>query len=80
MDQVTQQNAALVEAAAAAAESLEEQSQHLQRQVSSFKLKNSTLGMATSTQNRPSNKFSGKPLLTAQLHAPSEEDGDWSAI
>jgi methyl-accepting chemotaxis protein len=38
MDEVTQQNAALVEEAAAAAESLEEEAQNLTRSVSVFKL------------------------------------------
>ncbi|MDR6743322.1 methyl-accepting chemotaxis protein [Herbaspirillum sp. 1173] len=38
MDEVTQQNAALVEEAAAAAQSLEEQSNHLQKTVAIFKL------------------------------------------
>jgi hypothetical protein len=39
MDEVTQQNAALVEQAAAAAGSLEEQAKHLTRAVSVFKLR-----------------------------------------
>ena len=38
MDDVTQQNAALVEQAAAAAESLEQQTQHLSGAVANFKL------------------------------------------
>ena len=38
MDQVTQQNAALVEQAAAAAASLESQAQRLQQSVSTFRL------------------------------------------
>jgi methyl-accepting chemotaxis protein len=38
MDQVTQQNAALVEEAAAAAGSLQDQAAHLVRQVSVFKV------------------------------------------
>ncbi len=38
MDQVTQQNAALVEQAAAAAESLEEQARNLNDAVGSFRL------------------------------------------
>ncbi len=46
MDEVTQQNASLVEEAAAAAESLEEQSQGLTRAVSVFK----TDGQATATR------------------------------
>ena len=38
MDEVTQQNAALVEEAAAAAESMQEQAQNLSRAVSQFRL------------------------------------------
>ncbi|MFX5622690.1 hypothetical protein ABTE00_21280, partial [Acinetobacter baumannii] len=41
MDEVTQQNAALVEEAAAAAQSLQEQSSRLQRTVGIFKLSGS---------------------------------------
>jgi len=41
MDEMTQQNAALVEQAAAAAESLEEQAQNLLSSVNIFKLDNS---------------------------------------
>ncbi|MDZ4202006.1 MAG: methyl-accepting chemotaxis protein [Gallionella sp.] len=42
MDEVTQQNAALVEEAAAAAESLEEQAQHLSTSVATFKVDGSS--------------------------------------
>ena len=42
MDEVTQQNAALVEEAAAAAESLEEQAQNLAVSVGTFKVDNSS--------------------------------------
>jgi methyl-accepting chemotaxis protein len=38
MNQVTQQNAALVEQAAAAAQSLQDQAQHLEQIVSTFKI------------------------------------------
>jgi hypothetical protein len=47
MDDVTQQNAALVEEAAAAAESLEEQAQNLNAAVAVFKMTNAPTGMAT---------------------------------
>ncbi|MBS4097808.1 MAG: hypothetical protein KGZ83_13335, partial [Sulfuricella sp.] len=47
MDDVTQQNAALVEEAAAAAESLEEQAHNLSSSVSVFKLDNSVARPAT---------------------------------
>jgi methyl-accepting chemotaxis protein len=44
MDEVTQQNAALVEEAAAAAEALEEQAQNLSASVSVFKIDDTTAG------------------------------------
>ena len=46
MDEVTQQNAALVEEAAAAAESLEEQAQNLSVSVGTFKMDSSSTGTA----------------------------------
>jgi methyl-accepting chemotaxis protein len=47
MDQVTQQNAALVEEAAAATASLQEQAGELQRTVSVFKINDSAIPGAT---------------------------------
>jgi len=46
MDEVTQQNAALVEQAAAAAQSLEEQATTLRRAVSVFRLSDGASGPA----------------------------------
>jgi len=52
MDQVTQQNAALVEEAAAAAESMQEQAQALAHAVSVFKLmQNTNAGMQAPAQS-----------------------------
>ena len=83
MDEVTQQNAALVEEAAAAAESLEEQAQNLSVSVATFKLDES--GMATRhaqpgrrlavpaaalARKAPVKKVSTKPQA-------STADGDW---
>ncbi len=48
MDEVTQQNASLVEEAAAAAESLQDQAQHLAQVVSVFKMNNATMAFAES--------------------------------
>lgn len=78
MDEVTQLNAALVEEAAAAAESLEEQSQQLQRQVSAFKLGNAAFATASSKNAMPGGGRIPKPR--AELHAPSKEDAEWSVI
>ena len=79
MDQVTQQNAALVEQAAAAAESLEEQSRQLQQQVSAFKLGNAAFAGTRSTASR---RLLGnsKQKPRAELHAPRQEDAEWSVV
>ncbi len=60
MDQVTQQNAALVEEAAAAAESLEDQAQELTVAVSVFKIDGST--SPTSKARRLATKVSAAPV------------------
>ena len=54
MDQATQQNAALVEQAAAAAASLQDQASHLARVVSVFKLEESSGDCATAEGSAPS--------------------------
>jgi len=77
MDEVTQQNAALVEEAAAAAESLEEQSRQLQQQVSTFKLDRAR--STTKALPHRGSPGSGKPRQR-ELHAPLKEDAEWSAI
>jgi methyl-accepting chemotaxis protein len=53
MNQVTQQNAALVEQAAAAAQSLQDQAEHLEQVVSTFKV-SETLGQHPLVQLRSS--------------------------
>ncbi|MGZ8911847.1 MAG: methyl-accepting chemotaxis protein [Methylobacter sp.] len=62
MDDVTQQNAALVEQASAAAESLEEQTQHLTITVKHFKMNGDTLGA--------DNFFDLDTLGTETAHVP----------
>ena len=64
MDEVTQQNAALVEQAAAAAASLEEQSARLAQAVSVFKLSSAASGLATAPANT-------QVALTATSRQPS---------
>jgi len=54
MDEVTQQNAALVEEAAAAAESLEEQAQNLSVSVGTFKMDSSSTGTAVARRETAS--------------------------
>ena len=65
MDEVTQQNAALVEEAAAAAESLVEQAVTLMDTVSSFKLNG-----ATATQSSPRRHASSPARLPSKSSAP----------
>jgi methyl-accepting chemotaxis protein-1 (serine sensor receptor) len=89
MDQVTQQNAALVEEAAAAAGSLEEQARKLKSVVSVF-----NLGGATGTVSQPSARalpaVRPKPRAAATAARPARavpalaaqggSDDDWSAF
>ena len=83
MDQTTQQNAALVEESAAAAEGLKRQAQELVEAVSSFKVKqvfvaslapatmppklNAEVAPTTRTDSSPLPKASARPKLAAQL-------------
>lgn len=68
MDQVTQQNAALVEEAAAAAESLQDQARNLVQVVSVFKLDGSyALQRATSTVLNDTNKPAFASSATKKL-------------
>ena len=64
MDQVTQQNAALVEEAAAASESLQEQASKLAQTVSVFKLD----GMLNTAIVQPSQVAAKPKMSVAQLH------------
>ena len=62
MDQVTQQNAALVEEAAAAAESMREQAQNLTRSVAVFKLAQGDLrAPAAQAPGKPEAKVTAVP-------------------
>jgi methyl-accepting chemotaxis protein len=64
MDEVTQQNAALVEQAAAAAQSLQEQAGNLSQTVSVFKLDQRGLSSSSSTAARPTKTVNTKALTT----------------
>lgn len=70
MDEVTQQNAALVEEAAAAAESLVEQAENLMNTVSAFRLKGEAGHAATKSERRAPNSQmrSVKPMANTQSH------------
>ena len=76
MDDTTQQNAALVEQAAAAAKSLQEQAAKLAQVVSVFKLEESAIGPATATPPaRPRPAAHAMPALrkAAPKTAPADE-------
>ncbi|MDD5298021.1 MAG: methyl-accepting chemotaxis protein [Rhodocyclaceae bacterium] len=81
MDEVTQQNAALVEEAAAAAESLEDQARGLMQAVALFKLGNETASVSPSRSvgspraalpAKP--RGGGKDAARARLPAPGQRD------
>ena len=72
MDEVTQQNAALVEEAAAAAESLQEQSQSLVRSVSLFRLDDSAA--APKEGGRPfAGELAPKPTAARVTSLPARQ-------
>ena len=64
MDQVTQQNAALVEQAAAAAESMQEQARSLSELVGTFRLEPQDAGVPVHAA-RPAPRTAGRALLAA---------------
>jgi methyl-accepting chemotaxis protein len=88
MDEVTQQNAALVEQAAAAAESMQEQAGTLMEAVSIFKLETGKGGMRTTAAKNPlahrapaplrdEKLLSGHPKERKLVEAKEDKDGDW---
>ena len=80
MDQVTQQNAALVEEAAAASEAMQDQARQLAAVVSVFKL---NAGAALAAPRQPAARGAPKPVLRApakkQLAGTAPAD-DWEAF
>ncbi len=76
MDEVTQQNAALVEQAAAAAESLEEQAQNLSVTVGRFTVDNRSGSFQNSPRVMPSAMKSPVPIRAKPQLQPVSE-GDW---
>ncbi|HOY69866.1 MAG TPA: methyl-accepting chemotaxis protein [Methylotenera sp.] len=93
MDEVTQQNAALVEEAAAAAESLVEQAVTLMDTVNGFKLNNANAGKTERRSNQspmrsaapsrpvasrtPATKPAPRPSPTKAVAKTGTDDGDW---
>jgi methyl-accepting chemotaxis protein len=83
MDEATQQNAALVEQAAAAAESLEEQARALTDVVSVFKLDNGNASPSRKTRSQPVARLAAPKSVSklAAISAPTKgagNDGDWA--
>ncbi|MDD2932476.1 MAG: methyl-accepting chemotaxis protein [Methylotenera sp.] len=83
MDDVTQQNTALVEEAAAAAESMMEQADELMNAVSVFQLEGEPAGNRRAS-NSPLRRAVAKPIKAAIKATPaklnnkaSSDDGDW---
>ncbi|MDM0037381.1 methyl-accepting chemotaxis protein, partial [Variovorax sp. J22P271] len=76
MDQVTQQNAALVEEAAAAAGSLQEQASSLVKAVGVFKLDAATAGRSEPAFGRPA---AVAPMAVRRTSAPTIEKKGASA-
>ncbi len=88
MDEMTQQNAALVEEAAAAAESLQSQADQLTQRVGEFKLSNDTAGglakptarlAAPSAGPNPSKKSVAKPSGGKKLASLKNQEADSTA-
>ncbi|WP_435628687.1 methyl-accepting chemotaxis protein [Candidatus Ferrigenium straubiae] len=90
MDEVTQQNAALVEEAAAAAESLEEQAQNLSVSVATFKVDEGAGGAAAARRlpapaQTPARKGTAlakaapakTPVAKPKARPQADDDGEW---
>ncbi|MFZ6798698.1 methyl-accepting chemotaxis protein [Undibacterium sp. Di24W] len=80
MDNVTQQNAALVEEAAAAAATLQEQAENLVKVVSVFKLDHNTFNAPPprpAARSAPPASMAAPRIKAAPAKAKSEETQDW---
>jgi len=91
MDEVTQQNAALVEEAAAAAGSMEDQAKHLSAAVAVFRTAQTLSVAATNTytpqiarpstlKKSPTVTKAAKPALATAQPVHAGDDGDWSTF
>ncbi len=79
MDEMTQQNAALVEESAAASSSMTDQAQQLQEQVAFFKLKHNIVSkVAASAVRMPQPaKPASQPKKALPKKSPADNDSDW---
>ncbi|HEX5344944.1 MAG TPA: methyl-accepting chemotaxis protein [Duganella sp.] len=82
MDQVTQQNAALVEESAAASEAMQDQARKLAELVSVFRVEKSGPALAAPSRPRPAPRVAAKPVARLAKPAPArpavkESATDW---
>lgn len=84
MDEVTQQNASLVEEASAAAESLQAQSQSLNRQIAVFKLANAAesnkVEHSSSSAMKSVRRAQDKSDSNRQIKPASPEEDEWESF
>ncbi|MGB8410681.1 MAG: methyl-accepting chemotaxis protein, partial [Gallionella sp.] len=81
MDTVTQQNAALVEEAAAAADSMQSQAAALAVAMSTFMLEEDGRGTAVSMHAaQPHKTFSALRNERKEVKGKSDKDGDWKVF
>ena len=76
MDEMTQQNAALVEEAAAASESLDEQGKSLQRMMDFFNTGNQTQKVAEDKPKKPAKKRAAAKKAATKKTPPATESAD----
>ena len=72
MDEMTQQNAALVEEAAASSKSMEEQAEALQRLMGFFKVEGGAATAALAPAKRPASRPAARPAPAKKLAAPKK--------
>ena len=82
MDEMTQQNAALVEEAAAAAESLQSQADQLTQRVSMFRLGNDSVRVSNKVDMRLTSPASlqAKKATSKKLSPPKQQDDEWESF
>ncbi|WP_373989852.1 methyl-accepting chemotaxis protein [Duganella sp. BuS-21] len=85
MDQVTQQNAALVEESAAASEAMQDQARKLAELVSVFRVEQAPAALASPPKPRPASRVAPKPMVklpraAAPKAAVKESVTDWEAF
>jgi methyl-accepting chemotaxis protein len=81
MDEMTQQNAALVEEAAAAAESLQSQADQLTQRVAMFRLaSDGGKSLASSARLSPAKPSSAVRSSAKKLSPPKNQDDEWESF